>query len=368
MATKRISELPAKGSAIGATDLVEISEPNGLGGYVSKRVTGAQLGSDTNFANTDLTLTADRTHDFDGFDMRFTDAHLLVYGSYSQTIYANNSGIGNGVVGVANTGVAVNGSSTSGNGVSGSSTNGLGVNGISVNSKGGAFRNQVLIEEYSTANEVQEASSLFEVKSTVKGALLPRMTTTQKNAISTPATGLIVFDTTLNRYEFYNGSAWVAYYTDPEGWTTIVKSANQDVTNNATPQDDTQLQFAVVAGAFYTVKMDINISANNLTGDYAGRFFVSAGTMKGNGVVTSLSSTGTASVQLQNANSVANTAIFQTGATIADIDHVIPCTIIYSFTPSSNATFSFQFSNAVAAAGRTSRTWKGSILKYKRID
>ena len=208
MATKRISELPAKGATIGATDLVEISEPDGLGGYVSKRVTGAQLGTDTNFANTDLTLTANRSHDFDGFDMTFTDAHLLVYGSDTQAIYANNSGSGHGVVGVANTGIAVNGSSTSGNGVSGSSTNSNGITGASVNSKGGAFRNQVLVEEYATANEVQDASALFEVKSTVKGALLPRMTTTQRDAIGTPATGLEIYNTTTNRKEVYNGTFW----------------------------------------------------------------------------------------------------------------------------------------------------------------
>ena len=363
---KKISELQPL--TVNGSEIVPVVQDDGLGNLTTGTLPITDFGSDTNFANTDLTLTGNRVHDFDGFDMTLTNARLLAYGSAAQTIYANNSGSGNALVGVANTGAAVDGSTTDGVGVSGSSTNGKGITGASANSKGGAFRNQVLVEEYATANEVQEASSLFEVKSTVKGALLPRMTTTQKNAISTPATGLIVFDTTLNRYEFYNGSDWVAYYTDPDGWTTIVKSANQDVTNNATPQDDTELQFAVVAGAFYTVKMHINITANNLTGDYVGRFFVSAGTMKGNGVVTSLSATGTASVQLQNANSVANTATFQTGATIADIDQVIPCTIIYSFTPSSNATFSFQFSNAVAAAGRTSRTWKGSILKYKRID
>jgi hypothetical protein len=35
------------------------------------------------------------------------------------------------------------------------------------------------------------------------------MTTTQKNAIGTPAAGLQVYDTTLNKSSYYNGTAWV---------------------------------------------------------------------------------------------------------------------------------------------------------------
>lgn len=52
------------------------------------------------------------------------------------------------------------------------------------------------------------ASSQFEVASTTRGVLFPRMTTTQKNAISSPAEGLIVYDLTLKKLCFYNGSAW----------------------------------------------------------------------------------------------------------------------------------------------------------------
>jgi hypothetical protein len=40
-------------------------------------------------------------------------------------------------------------------------------------------------------------SSILEIQSTTLGFLPPRMTTAQKNAIATPATGLVVFDTTL---------------------------------------------------------------------------------------------------------------------------------------------------------------------------
>jgi len=43
MANKKISELTAKGTAIAATDLLEISESDGAGGYVTKSVTGANI-------------------------------------------------------------------------------------------------------------------------------------------------------------------------------------------------------------------------------------------------------------------------------------------------------------------------------------
>ena len=51
------------------------------------------------------------------------------------------------------------------------------------------------------------ASAQLEVISTTKGFLPPRMTTAQKNAITTPAAGLVVFDTTLNKLCVYT-TAW----------------------------------------------------------------------------------------------------------------------------------------------------------------
>jgi hypothetical protein len=53
-----------------------------------------------------------------------------------------------------------------------------------------------------------QASALLQVDSTTKGFLPPRMTTTQKNAIASPATGLQVFDSTMNATCEYNGTAW----------------------------------------------------------------------------------------------------------------------------------------------------------------
>jgi len=56
----------------------------------------------------------------------------------------------------------------------------------------------VIIQRTQT-NADANASSVLEVVSTTQGFLPPRMTSTQKNAIVSPATGLVVFDTTLNK-------------------------------------------------------------------------------------------------------------------------------------------------------------------------
>jgi hypothetical protein len=52
------------------------------------------------------------------------------------------------------------------------------------------------------------ASSILDLTSTTKGFLPPRMTTTQKNAIASPAAGLVVYDNTTNKLQCYNGSTW----------------------------------------------------------------------------------------------------------------------------------------------------------------
>ena len=54
------------------------------------------------------------------------------------------------------------------------------------------------------------ASALVEIQSTTQGLLLPTMTLAQKTAITSPATGLLIFQTdgTAGFY-YYSGTAWV---------------------------------------------------------------------------------------------------------------------------------------------------------------
>lgn len=52
------------------------------------------------------------------------------------------------------------------------------------------------------------SSSMLEISSTEKGILIPRMTSAERIAIASPATGLLVYDTTLTKFSYYNGTTW----------------------------------------------------------------------------------------------------------------------------------------------------------------
>lgn len=57
-------------------------------------------------------------------------------------------------------------------------------------------------------------SRVFLIGNGNDGVLPPTKTTAQKNAITTPPTGLVVYDIDLNAYQYYNGTSWV-YYANP---------------------------------------------------------------------------------------------------------------------------------------------------------
>ncbi len=52
------------------------------------------------------------------------------------------------------------------------------------------------------------ASAILQVDSTTQGMLPPRMTTTQRDAISAPAEGLEIYNLTTHKKNFWDGSAW----------------------------------------------------------------------------------------------------------------------------------------------------------------
>ena len=65
----------------------------------------------------------------------------------------------------------------------------------------------VLSNDYSSSSST---SAMLEMKSTTQGILIPRMTTTQRNAITSSSEGLMVYDLTLHKLYVFDGSIWQA--------------------------------------------------------------------------------------------------------------------------------------------------------------
>ena len=52
------------------------------------------------------------------------------------------------------------------------------------------------------------ANAALDVTSTTQGLLPPRMTTIQRDAITSPPAGLVIYNTTISAFQCYNGTAW----------------------------------------------------------------------------------------------------------------------------------------------------------------
>ena len=128
----------------------------------------------------------------------------------------------------------------------------------------GMVQAQVGINEDNTQ---PDASALLDVKSSTKGMLVPRMTTTQRNLISSPATGLLVFDTTTGSFWFYNGS-----------WTDLSSSLS-DADNDTKIQveesgDEDKIRFDMAGTEHFTMSAGrlevLNTGSSVFIGEGAG--------------------------------------------------------------------------------------------------
>jgi len=78
------------------------------------------------------------------------------------------------------------------------------------------------VEGVATFDSNATISGTLDMTSTATAFLPPRMTTTQKTAISNPAQGGMVFDTTENALNVYDGSSWQPFMTSWQPFTTTV--------------------------------------------------------------------------------------------------------------------------------------------------
>lgn len=97
---------------------------------------------------------------------------------------------------------------------------------------------------------IGDTKSVLDLQSTTKGILTPRMTTTQRDAITSPPEGLEVYNLTTNSKNYYNGTIWKESLSNISGsfsgvgavTTTFTVTIGQTMANttykvNATPSN-----------------------------------------------------------------------------------------------------------------------------------
>ena len=76
------------------------------------------------------------------------------------------------------------------------------------------------------------SSSLLELSSTSKGLLIPRMSQVQRLAITTPANGLLTYQTDgISGFYFYNGTGWVSVLDKSSGWSLAGNAGTNPASN-----------------------------------------------------------------------------------------------------------------------------------------
>ncbi len=154
------------------------------------------------------------------------------------------------------------------------------------------------------------SSAMLDVKSSSRGFLPPRLTTAERDAISSPAAGLVIYNTTTECLDFYSGGTWkeicegtgtpVADYTIGSGGSCINTTVNGTYTAG------------VALDGSNTVTLDATVNATGswsiTTNTVNGYSFSGSGTFATTGTVqVTLGGTGTPiTAQTDNFTATAN--------------------------------------------------------------
>ena len=127
------------------------------------------------------------------------------------------------------------------------------------------------------------ASAMLDVQSTTKGLLLPRLTTTQRDAIATPAAGLQIYNTTTNCINFYNGTGWYETCGVPpsptSGGSAVVSAYNCNTASAGTMTTGT-----AVSGVTQTITATVTtVGTYSISTTANGVTFAGSGTFAGTG-------------------------------------------------------------------------------------
>jgi hypothetical protein len=71
-----------------------------------------------------------------------------------------------------------------------------------------------------------DASAGLHIDFTDKGVLVPRLTDAQRTGVATPATGLLIYNSTSNEFQYFDGATWVSIRSS--GSTPLLSGTGED--------------------------------------------------------------------------------------------------------------------------------------------
>ena len=110
-----------------------------------------------------------------------------------------------------------------------------------------------------------DQSSILHLNSTTQGLLTPRMTTVQRNAIATPADGLLVYDTDLKSMYCYNSgiAVWTVINSGTNGRLKFKRIKSTDVLTTVLAAEKAAggANYKLDSGTYYEINGNITVDA-----------------------------------------------------------------------------------------------------------
>ncbi len=121
-----------------------------------------------------------------------------------------------------------------------------------------------------TDGSIADASAILDIKSTAKGVLVPRMTKAQKNAMVSPALGLLVYQNAPDSigFHYYDGIKWLmivnANTADSSKWKLVGTAiTNKNIGNVGIGTDNTAATSTLQIDGTIAIGTSMNIAGGS---------------------------------------------------------------------------------------------------------
>ncbi|NER12694.1 hypothetical protein GWK08_04525 [Leptobacterium flavescens] len=128
---------------------------------------------------------------------------------------------------------------------------------------------QPITAQVGIGTNTPDASSALDISSTSSGVLAPRMNTTQRDNISSPATGLLVYNTSTNTFDYNMGTPaspnWVSLGTGGSSSPSSAKFSNTDTTTDLNFPTTSNLQVPIFGNEVWNDDTGLFVLVNDET-------------------------------------------------------------------------------------------------------